>query len=213
LGKRTGYIFLESPDQQEELASYLKDREAEGLKSVHFYFPNDLDASTKLSITWSLMPDFQPELRLSQISVSKRNKTIIFDSTLTRVWLLSFTESKSVQSVFADNPTEVITYTPDGRMSVVIIDPKRKPPAGLKPTDAEADELYRTMIAYSGAYSLEGNKVTHKIEVSWNQAWTGTNQQRFLEVKDDQLIIKTPPIISPISGKESVSTLVWERVK
>jgi hypothetical protein len=41
-----GYIFLESPDAQEALASYLKDREAEGVKSVHFYFPNDLDTST-----------------------------------------------------------------------------------------------------------------------------------------------------------------------
>ena len=41
------YIFLRSPDEQEELASYLKDREAEGVKSVHFYFPNDLDASTQ----------------------------------------------------------------------------------------------------------------------------------------------------------------------
>ncbi|MFZ0581873.1 MAG: hypothetical protein WAM23_12130 [Candidatus Acidiferrales bacterium] len=41
------YIFLESPDEQEQLASYLKDKEAEGLKSVHFYFPNDLDASTQ----------------------------------------------------------------------------------------------------------------------------------------------------------------------
>jgi hypothetical protein len=29
------YIFLESPDEQEELASYLKDREAEGVKSAH----------------------------------------------------------------------------------------------------------------------------------------------------------------------------------
>ena len=38
------YIFLESPDEQEQLASYLKDREVEGVKSVHFYFPNDLDA-------------------------------------------------------------------------------------------------------------------------------------------------------------------------
>ncbi len=42
-----GYIFLESPDEQEELASYLKDREAEGVKSVHFYFPNDLDAGAQ----------------------------------------------------------------------------------------------------------------------------------------------------------------------
>jgi hypothetical protein len=41
-----GYIFLQLPDEQEELAIYLKDREAEGVKSVHFYFPNDLDAST-----------------------------------------------------------------------------------------------------------------------------------------------------------------------
>ena len=42
-----GYIFLESSDEQEELAIYLKDREAEGVKSTHFYFPNDLDASTR----------------------------------------------------------------------------------------------------------------------------------------------------------------------
>jgi ClpX C4-type zinc finger len=41
------YIFLESPDEQEQLASYLKDREVEGVESVHFYFPNDLDASTQ----------------------------------------------------------------------------------------------------------------------------------------------------------------------
>ena len=43
----TDYVFLESPDEQEELATYLKDREAEGVKSVHFYFSNDLDAGTQ----------------------------------------------------------------------------------------------------------------------------------------------------------------------
>jgi hypothetical protein len=42
-----GFILLESPDEQEKLASYLKDREAEGVKSVHVFFPNDLDASTQ----------------------------------------------------------------------------------------------------------------------------------------------------------------------
>jgi hypothetical protein len=42
-----GYIFLESSDDQEELATYLKDRDAEGVKSVHFYFPNDLDADAQ----------------------------------------------------------------------------------------------------------------------------------------------------------------------
>ena len=40
------YIFSEMPDEQELLALYLRDREAEGVKSVHFYFPNDLDGGT-----------------------------------------------------------------------------------------------------------------------------------------------------------------------
>ena len=68
------YIFLELPDEQEELASYLKDREAEGVKSVHFYFPNDLDTSTQTTNHMSLtLRDFQPELRLSQIDANRRN--------------------------------------------------------------------------------------------------------------------------------------------
>jgi hypothetical protein len=41
------YIFSEIPGEQEDLTSYLKERESEGVKSVHFYFPNDLDATTE----------------------------------------------------------------------------------------------------------------------------------------------------------------------
>jgi hypothetical protein len=44
------YIFLESPDEQEELASYLMKRESEGVKSVHFYFPNDPSAGQQISV-------------------------------------------------------------------------------------------------------------------------------------------------------------------
>jgi hypothetical protein len=73
-------------------------------------------------------------------------------------WVEVETESKSVHTPFGDNPAGVITYTADGRMSLFIVDAKRKPPSGPKATDAEANELYRTMVAYSGAYSIEGNK-------------------------------------------------------
>ena len=40
------YIFSEIPGEQEDLTSYLKDRESEGVKSVHFCFPNGLDTGT-----------------------------------------------------------------------------------------------------------------------------------------------------------------------
>jgi len=128
-------------------------------------------------------------------------------------WVEEETESKAVHKAFGDNPLGVLTYTADGRMSVFFADPRRKSPASPKATDTEAAELYRTMVAYAGSYSIEGNKVTHKIEVSLNQAWNGTNQVRFIEVKDNQLTIKTPPFVSRFIGKEIVSTLVWERMK
>jgi hypothetical protein len=39
-----GYIFLESPDEQEVFATYLKDREAERVKSIHLYILNEFEA-------------------------------------------------------------------------------------------------------------------------------------------------------------------------
>ena len=66
------------------------------------------------------------------------------------------------------------------------------------------------MVAYSGSYSIDDNEVIHKVEVSWNEAWNGTDQHRFIEVKDNRLTIKTPIMVSQISGKKSINTLVWE---
>jgi hypothetical protein len=128
-------------------------------------------------------------------------------------WVQEDIESKAVQKVFGDNPVGVITYTSDGHMSVFIANPKRKAAAGPLATDAEAADLYRTMVAYSGTYSIDGNELTHKVEVSWNEAWNGTDQHRFAEFKDNRLTIKTPTMVNPISGKQSINTLVWERMK
>jgi hypothetical protein len=39
----TEYIFLESNDETDKLASFIKANEADGVKSVHFFFSNDPD--------------------------------------------------------------------------------------------------------------------------------------------------------------------------
>jgi hypothetical protein len=36
------YIFAERPDELDKFTSYLKAQEADGIKSVNFYFPSDL---------------------------------------------------------------------------------------------------------------------------------------------------------------------------
>ena len=45
----TDYISLESEDDVDDLVLFLKAREADGVKSVHFFFPNDADASPQIS--------------------------------------------------------------------------------------------------------------------------------------------------------------------
>ena len=128
-------------------------------------------------------------------------------------WMEQETETKAVHKLFGDNPLGLLTYTADGRMMVIFTDPNRKAAATRQPTEAEAAHLFKTMVAYAGTYSVEGNKVIHKIEVSSNQAWNGTSQQRLFETKDNRLFLKTPPFMSAFLGKEIISELVWERTK
>jgi Lipocalin-like domain len=128
-------------------------------------------------------------------------------------WIEEETESKIVHQAFGEHPLGLITFTADGHVAVIFSDPTRKPSASPKATDAEATELYRTMVAYAGTYSVDGDKLTNKVEVSWNQAWNGTSQVRTFELKDDRLTVRTQAFISPFFNKQIVSTLVFDRVK
>ncbi len=123
----------------------------------------------------------------------------------------SWTHDTKRQLPSTDSPACAVDQTE--AITTIIANPKRRPAGGPLATDAEAAQLYRTMVAYSGTYTIDGNKVVHEVEVSWNQAWNGTDQQRFIEVKDNRLTIKSPTMVSPISGKKSINTLVWERMK
>ena len=42
-----------------------------------------------------------------------------------------------------------------------------------KPTPAEAEALFRSMLSYAGPYTIEGDVVTHHVDISWNQSFTG----------------------------------------
>jgi len=52
----------------------------------------------------------------------------------------------------------LVTFTSDDRM-IMFVDPAGKPPASPKATDAEAAQLFRTMVAYAGKYRIEGDKI------------------------------------------------------
>jgi len=115
--------------------------------------------------------------------------------------------------LFGAHPSGYLIYGPDCRMSVIMIKEGRKAPLTLVPTDAERIELYGGLFAYAGTYSIEGDMVSHHIDASWNQMWTGTTQVRQLKIEGKSLYIKTVPAKAPLTGKESTSVLVWTKVE
>ena len=111
-------------------------------------------------------------------------------------------------------PNGFMSFMADGRMVNLTVDSSRKAAEHNPPTEAEAAHLHRTLIGYAGQWRVEGNKVFYKVDVSWNQSWTGTEQMRYWRLEDaDTLRVSTDPMTNPLTGKTSVFTLTFERVK
>jgi len=105
-----------------------------------------------------------------------------------------------------------LNYSPDGRMIVILVGDNRKAPAGPVPTDAEMITLYKSMIAYAGTYTVDGNQVTHHVDASQDERTTGTNLVRFFTLSDGLLTLTTAPRPNRYDGRMSVHTLVWEKM-
>jgi hypothetical protein len=115
------------------------------------------------------------------------------------------------QNELGEKPSGYISYQPDGRMFVVLVGDNRAKPAASAPTDEEKAKLFGTLVAYSGTYVVEGDKVTHKIDVSWNQSWTGGEQVRFFKVDGRTLTITTAINKNPRDGREGRAIVVFTR--
>jgi len=114
---------------------------------------------------------------------------------------------------FGEGPEGYIGYAPDNRMYAIFTRKDRIMPADAVPTDEEGVQLLGTMVAYAGTFTLEPEKVTQHIDISWNQAWTGTDQVRYYQLDGDTLTITTAPYRSYFDGKEGRSILVWKKVR
>lgn len=106
-----------------------------------------------------------------------------------------------------EHPKGYLIYTPQGRMMALLVHETRSPPK----VDEDRINLHKYMVAYSGRYTVEGDKVVHHVDVSWNEGWTGTDQVRFVKIEGDRLTITTAPMKDPITGAEVRGVVVWER--
>ena len=138
------------------------------------------------------------------------------DHPIVDAWnLISFTEKNlqtgAVAYPLGEKARAAVIYTAGGHVATLFTSENRQPPITPQATDQEATTLYRSMIAFAGRYELIGTKLIYRPEISWNEAWNGSVQERLLEVSRERLEVTSTPAISTLTGAMTVFSLLWKR--
>lgn len=113
--------------------------------------------------------------------------------------------------VMGQKPAGYANFSPEGRVFFILTGEARKPAK----TDQERAELLSTLVAYTGTYSIEGDKWVTKVEVAWNPEWVGTEQARSFKIEGDRLQVLTPWRVMPNWADKGMtrSIVTFERAK
>jgi hypothetical protein len=118
-------------------------------------------------------------------------------------------QTKQHNNSYGEHPNGFIGFTPERFFAFVTADGRKAPQ-----TPEEQAAAYRTIIAYTGKWRLEGEKFITKVDAAWNPGWVGTEQVRFWRLEEGKLLITTAhfPVPDPNGSERMViGNLVWEK--
>jgi|SRR5579864_1690633 len=111
---------------------------------------------------------------------------------------------------YGEHPKGYAILTPEGRLMALITAEGRTAPS----TAEDRDAAFRSAVAYSGQYRVDGNQFVTTVDIAWNEAWVGTDQLRLFKINGDRLHIESPPTPNLNRGGQMVrGLLTWEREK
>ncbi len=106
------------------------------------------------------------------------------------------------------NPSGYIIFEPGGRMMVILYPGERMPPT----TDAEAAALFGSLTAYTGHYSIEGDRIETEIDAAWHPDWVGSRQVRYFAFDGNRLTLTSEVQEHPVEpGRKLRAVITWER--
>ena len=77
---------------------------------------------------------------------------------------------------------------------------------------ADPAALHRSMIAYTGRWSIDGDTFVTRVDGAWDPSWVGTDQVRYWEFDGRTLSVRTMPAEHPAFPDEPVIGYVnWEK--
>lgn len=115
---------------------------------------------------------------------------------------------------WGEKPQGYLLLLGSGHMSVVITSEGRTPVAHDDPQhEAKSAKLLSTVTAYAGTYTLEEGSIVFHVEAAWQPNWVGTDQPRRITIRGDEMTLRTQPMRSSTTGRESVYVLTWKRAR
>ncbi len=94
-------------------------------------------------------------------------------------WIITLGDQASYP--FGEQPQGRILYTNDGQMSATIARsdrPHLSHPVPARAPEHEKLSAFDSYFSYGGAFHIDGNEVVHRVELSLNPNFVGTEQRR-----------------------------------
>lgn len=126
-------------------------------------------------------------------------------------WRRTVVATGEVSDAMGPDPIGYIAYHPDGRMTAMVFTRDRIRPLATAPSTEEKIKLFDSMLAYTGTYTLEADRVVHHVDAAWNPAWQ-MDQVRPLTCDGETLVISGAPAIDPTTGEEVLYRIEFRKV-
>lgn len=134
-------------------------------------------------------------------------------NVLVGIWrLVSFDVEEQAKAkrkpAFGITPQGRLVIASNGIMMALLTAEDRPAPQNRE----DRAKAFDTMIAYSGRYRIDGEQLITDVDLSWNEAWTGTAQVRFYRFIGAHLQLISAWAPSPVDpNRITRGILEWER--
>lgn len=118
----------------------------------------------------------------------------------------------TVSYPLGDDASGTLMYSDTGRMAVQLTAagrPQLQTDDPLGGAESERAAAYSTCLAYVGSYEVDGDTVVHRIDQCLFPNWAGAEQSRPFTYEDDELVLRTPPMVTATGTV--VNELAWAR--
>jgi hypothetical protein len=135
-------------------------------------------------------------------------RTRIVGSWRVITYELEFQDGGERKLPLGTSPRGYLVFGQDNRMMAYLEASGRKAPR----SDEERSTAYRTLIAYTGKFRIDGDKWVTKVDASWNVEWVGTDQERHFTLDGDRLTVRAQWNPNPLyDGRMTRGRLTFER--